>query len=114
MYFNIDNECRFKGRLTADPELKGEEGKQYIIFSLGTKKYNGKNADGEHEYGTVFPPFIAYGNDAIRIAKASKGDVLEIVSTYETYEKTDAAGKKYYNHSFVVCFCEIQKRKTQQ
>lgn len=88
------NQCMFRGRLTAKPELKTTtSGKMVTSFSLAVKR-DIPNADGSTI--TDFIDFVAWNKTAETITKWSdKGDELLITdSSCRPSEYTDQNGNK--------------------
>ncbi len=94
------NECRFGGRLVADPELQQTpSGISYARFSLAVEDdYQKKDAK---EKSVQFPNCVAWRNDAEFLCKhAQKGDVIMITSEFKVRSYTDDSGVKRWDVSF--------------
>ena len=93
------NDCRFAGRLVADPELRmTSKDIPYVQFSLAVNEYT---KPGE-ERKAIFVDFTAWRGTAEYLAKhASKGDVVYVEAEYKISKYTKD-NETRYNHSFVV------------
>lgn len=110
MYLNIDNECRFVGRVVNDPELtyvgSGDKAFAKARFTLaadkGMTKAQKEKAKAEGKPTADFIPLVATGGQAEAIANyCKKGKPIQVVTAYVSYV-TEKDGVKTYGHNFEV------------
>lgn len=112
MYMNINNECRFDGTLTKDPEIS------FIPFGQGkslTKckfsvtvpknmtKEQKEKAKAKGEYTSDIVPCEIVGPKAEIIGNYfKKGKPIKIIATFRTFNYTNKQGEKVYSYCFDV------------
>lgn len=89
------NNCAFKGRLTADPELKQtQSGVSVCRFRIAVNR-NFKNQDGS--YDADFIPCTAWKATAELVSKYfTKGQEIIVIGDLRNADYTDSNGVKHY------------------
>lgn len=109
------NDCKFTGRLTADPEVRTtQNGHRVVPFTLAVDRM--KKGSGEQTQ-TDFLRFEAWDNHADTIAKyCRKGTKLLISGAARAESYTDQYGNKRTKNFFLVRFLELPPKlpQTQQ
>ena len=112
------NDCKFTGRLTADPEVRTtQNGHRVVPFTLAVDRM--KKGTGEQTQAD-FLRFEAWDNHADTIAKyCRKGTKLLISGAARAESYTDQNGNKRTKNFFLVHFLELppkppQTQQTQQ
>lgn len=112
MYANINNECRFDGTLTQNPELT------YIPYGNGNQmakctfsitvlksltKEQKEKAKNKGDYITDIVPCVITGKRAETVANNFvKGKPIKVTAVFTTFSYTDKQGVKKYGYNFDV------------
>ena len=106
------NDCKFTGRLTADPEVRTtQNGHRVVPFTLAVDSMQ-KNAGGQTQ--ADFLRFEAWDNHADTIAKyCRKGTKLLISGAARAENYTDQNGNKRTKSFFLVRFLELPPKPPQ-
>lgn len=112
MYANINNECRFDGNLTKDPELSYipyGQGKQMakckfsVTVPKNMTKEQKERAKAKGEYITDIIPCEITGPKAEVIANNFvKGKPIKVTTVFRTFNYTNKQGEKVYSYTFDV------------
>ena len=97
------NRVSMTGRLARDPELKkSQSGKSVLSFTLAVDN-SYKDKAGELVSGVYWPPCVAWGGPADKIAKyCRKGDRILIEGRLSTREYTDKSGERRWRTEVIV------------
>ena len=100
---NITNDCRFLGRLVADPNLiKTKNDVNLVTFTLAIPEYR-KEKSGEKKRNVSYFDFEAWDSGAATLAKYTrKGDEIFVHASARPNNWTDKAGRKNYQVKFRV------------
>ena len=100
---NITNDCRFFGRLVANPQLiKTRNDVDLVTFTLAVPEYR-REKDGEKKRNVSYFDFEAWDTGAITLAKYSeKGDEIFVHASARPNNWTDREGVKRYQIKFRV------------
>ena len=100
---NITNDCRFFGRLVANPQLiKTRNDVDLVTFTLAVPEYR-REKDGEKKRNVSYFDFEAWATGAITLAKYSeKGDEIFVHASARPNNWTDREGVKRYQIKFRV------------
>ena len=100
---NITNDCRFFGRLVANPQLiKTRNDVDLVTFTLAVPEYR-REKDGEKKRNVSYFDFEAGDTGAITLAKYSeKGDEIFVHASARPNNWTDREGVKRYQIKFRV------------
>jgi len=103
MMNNITNDCRFLGRLVADPNLiKTKNDVNLVTFTLAIPEYR-KEKSGEKKRNVSYFDFEAWDSGAATLAKYTrKGDEIFVHASARPNNWTDKAGRKNYQVKFRV------------
>jgi single-strand DNA-binding protein len=106
------NDCKFTGRLTADPEVRTtQNGHRVVPFTLAVDRM--KKGAGEQTQAD-FLRFEAWDNHADTIAKyCRKGAKLLISGAARAESYTDQNGNKRTKNFFLVRFLELPPKPPQ-
>lgn len=106
------NDCKFTGRLTADPEVRTtQNGHRVVPFTLAVDRM--KKGAGEQTQAD-FLRFEAWDNHADTIAKyCRKGTKLLISGAARAESYTDQNGNKRTKNFFLVRFLELPPKPPQ-
>ena len=106
------NDCKFTGRLTADPEVRTtQNGHRVVPFTLAVDRM--KKGAGEQTQAD-FLRFEAWDNHADTIAKyCRKGTKLLISGAARAESYTDQNGNKRTKSFFLVRFLELPPKPPQ-
>lgn len=106
------NDCKFTGRLTADPEVRTtQNGHRVVPFTLAVDRM--KKGAGEQTQAD-FLRFEAWDNHADTIAKyCRKGTKLLISGAARAESYTDQSGNKRTKYFFLVRFLELPPKPPQ-
>ena len=113
MYPNINNECRFDGRMTKDPELKfipingGEKQLARAKFTIAVDKNMTKQqkeqAKAKGESTVDFVPCELVGPKAEVVAQYfPKGKPIKVTAVFRSYNYINQQGEKVYSYCFDV------------
>ena len=100
---NITNDCRFFGRLVANPQLiKTRNDVDLVTFTLAVPEYR-REKDGEKKRNVSYFDFEAWYTGAFTLAKYSeKGDEIFVHASARPNNWTDREGVKRYQIKFRV------------
>ena len=100
---NITNDCRFFGRLVANPQLiKTRNDVDLVTFTLAVPEYR-REKDGEKKRNVSYFDFEAWDTGAITLAKyREKGDEIFVHASARPNNWTDREGVKRYQIKFRV------------
>jgi len=86
---SLNNECRFRGNVGADPKVyrNPNTGSLIVRFSMATTDKKVDTTNGEIFDKTEWHRIVSYGKTAENIAKyVRKGQLVDIRSTVQHYE----------------------------
>ena len=100
---NITNDCRFFGRLVANPQLiKTRNDVDLVTFTLAVPEYR-REKDGEKKRNVSYFDFEAWDTGAITLAKYSeKGEEIFVHASARPHNWRDREGVKRYQIKFRV------------
>lgn len=113
--FSTSNMCHFIGRLTADPEVKYQQGKNGDSFATASftiacdraltsqQRQDAKNGNSNIKTADFIRCRAMGGIAEILQKHFHKGDGISIAARYSEWQTTDSqTGEKKYGHSFEV------------
>lgn len=106
---NINNTCRFFGRITKDLQIttvnSSSNSFSKLSFTLAVQRNISKQQEQNNPniQKADFVPCVATGKTAELIEKYfQKGSPIQILGSYQSYTKQDSSGNTVYGHVFKV------------
>jgi single-strand DNA-binding protein len=99
---DIENSCRFTGRLGKEPEMRyTPKGTAVLDMSIAVDKT--VKTDDEYTKETTWVPLTAFGKTAENMNKLlEKGSMVSVDAQYNTGSYEGKDGSKHYTHNFIV------------